>query len=134
MGQGEKGEKNVVPEQAPLSPSSSKSADGFLLIGALLIIGGHLLFGLIIGEFTYSAVYVTMAIWLVVISLASGDWGLSGPRAKKVLGYSLGIISVILLANDLRFGFPDGLVDNIANLVFYAGGVLAFLGARGLKS
>lgn len=111
----------------------TRGAAGFLLIGALIIIGGHLLFGLIIGEFSYGTIYVVLAIWLVVSLLAKGDWGLTGTRAQKVIGYSLGLAGLLLLADDLRFGFPDGAIDTIANLAFYAGCVFTFLGARGLK-
>lgn len=119
-----------VPSEAT---AGTKGASGFLLIGSVIIIGGHLLFGLIIGEFTYSTVYVVLAIWLLISLLAKGDWGLTGVRSQKVIGFSLGFAGILLLASDLRFGFPDGVVDNIANLAFYAGGLLTFLGARGLK-
>lgn len=112
--------------------SRTKGAAGLLLIGALIILGGHLLFGLIIGEFTYGTLYVVLAAWLLVSLLAKSDWGLAGPRAQKVIGYSLALAGLLLLAEDLRFGFPDGAVDTIANLAFYAGCVFAFLGARGL--
>jgi hypothetical protein len=40
---------------------------------------------------------------------------------------------LVALLSDIRFSFPDGFVDNLANLVFYVGAALAFLGARGLR-
>jgi hypothetical protein len=52
---------------------------------------------------------------------------------QKVIGYFMGLAAVFLLLDDLRGSFPDGVVDNLANLTFYAGAVLMFLGARGLK-
>jgi hypothetical protein len=46
------------PAEPPAQPSpapalTSKGAAGFLMIGAIIIVGGHVLFGIIMGEFTY---------------------------------------------------------------------------------
>jgi hypothetical protein len=108
-------------------------AAGLLLIGALLIIGGHIVFGLVLGEFTYNVIYVVAAMWLVISVVAKGDWGFSGVRAQRVLGFSLAAVGALLLLADFRFGFPNGLIDLLANFGFYAACVLCFVGAWGLR-
>ncbi len=54
----------------------------------------------------------------------------------KVIGYTLGIIGLLTIIEDLRFfdSAPDDALEIIGALVAYAGFVLAFLGARSIKA
>jgi hypothetical protein len=67
------------------------------------------------------------------MSILAKNLNVGGTRVQRLLGYFLGLTGVILLLSDIRFGFPDGFVDNLANLVFYGAAALAFIGAMGLK-
>jgi hypothetical protein len=118
--------------QPSAAPISSRGAAGFLMIGAIVIVGGHVVFGVIMGEFTYGNTGVAVAL-LILMSILGMGFGLGEPSIQRVLGYFLGLSGIVALLSDIRFGFPDGFVDNLANLVFYVGAALAFLGARGLK-
>ena len=125
------------PAQPPAQPSpvaaiTSKGAAGFLMIGAIIIVGGHVLFGVIMGEFTYGTSNVAVCL-LILMSILGMGFGIGGTTIQRILGYFIGLSGAVALLSDIRFGFPDGAVDNLANLVFYAGAALAFLGARGLK-
>jgi hypothetical protein len=120
------------PAQPSAAPISSRGAAGFLMIGAIVIVGGHVVFGVIMGEFTYGNTGVAVAL-LILMSILGMGFGLGEPSIQRVLGYFLGLSGTVALLSDIRFGFPDGFVDNLANLVFYVGAALAFLGARGLK-
>ena len=123
------------PAQPPAQRSTaaaSKGAAGLLMIGAIIIVGGHLLFGIIMGEFTYGNTNVAVALLILMSILGMGP-GVGGTTIQRVLGYFLGLSGAVALLSDIRFSFPDGLVDNLANLVFYVGAVLAFIGALGLK-
>lgn len=115
-----------------VSTLGSQGAAGFLMIGAAIIVAGHLLFGVIIGEFTYGTTNVAVSL-LVLMSVLGKGLGVGGTGTQRILGYFLALSGLVALLSDIRFGFPDGAVDNIANLVFYGGCVLAFLGARALK-
>jgi hypothetical protein len=125
------------PAEPPAQPSpaaaiTSKGAAGFLMIGAIIIVGGHVLFGIIMGEFTYGNTSVAVSL-LILMSILGMGFGVGGTRIQRVLGYFLGLSGLVALLSDIRFSFPDGFVDNLANLVFYVGAALAFLGARSLK-
>jgi len=124
----------VEPSARPDAAAAitSKGAAGFLMIGAFLIVGGHVLFGVILGEFTYGNTSVAVGL-LILMSILGMGFRVGERSIQRALGYFLGLSGVVALLSDIRFGFPDGLVDNLANLVFYAGAALAFMGALGLK-
>jgi hypothetical protein len=84
------------------------------------------------GEFTYGNTNVAVSL-LILMSIMGMGFGVGGTLIQRVLGYFLGLSGAVALLSDIRFSFPDGFVDNLANLVFYIGAALAFLGARGLK-
>lgn len=119
-------------QQNPAAAITSRGAAGFLMIAAIIIVGGHVLFGIIMGEFTYGNTNVAVSL-LILMSILGMGFGIGGTVTQRILGYFLGLSGAVSLLSDIRFGFPDGVVDNLANLVFYAGAVLAFLGARALK-
>lgn len=105
------------------------------VLGAAVVVAGYVLFGLIIGEFGPGVTNLTLAsLGLIAWWNKSGNWPVPYATVVRVLGLTMGIILVISVLQDLRFGFPDGAVDNIANLVFYGGYALMFLGGRGVKS
>ena len=128
----------MVSENQPVQPAPSTArtsqgaSSGFLMIGAAVIVAGHVLFGIIMGDFTYSTVYVAVSL-LILMSILAPNLRVGGTGTQRILGYFLGLAGLLLLLSDARFGFPDGFVDNLANLVFYGGAALAFIGALGLK-
>ncbi len=114
---------------------SVKGGEALFVLGALIVVGGYILFGLIIGEFGPGVTNLTLAtLALIAYWRKSGNWPVPYSSVVRVLGLTMGIILVISILQDLRFGFPDGAVDNIANLVFYSGYLLMFLGGRGVKT
>ncbi|MGH8927987.1 MAG: hypothetical protein ACRDWH_06520 [Acidimicrobiia bacterium] len=124
--------ENQPAEPARVPASAATGAAGFLMIGTGILVAGHILFGLFIGEFGFSSFVVALALLVLMSIFGWGGIGL-GTRAQKLIGFFVGIVGVLFLLDDIRFGFPDGVVDNIANIVFYIGALLMFLGARGLK-
>ena len=119
-------------QQSPTGAIGSRGAAGLLMIAALIIVGGHLVFGVILGEFTYGNTNVAVAL-LILMSILGMGFGIGGVFAQKILGYFLGLSGAVSLLSDIRFGFPGGFIDNLANLVFYGGAALAFVGALALK-
>jgi len=110
---------------------SALGAAGLLMIGAAVIVAGHLLFGLIMGDFTYGSTNVAVSLLILLGILGKGSFG--GATTQRLLGLFLGLSAAVSLLSDIRFGFPDGFVDNVANLTCYAGAGLAFLGSFTLK-
>jgi hypothetical protein len=128
----------LTPENQPQpegsAASKSMGSSGFLMIGAGLIVAGWVLFGLLIGEYAFSAVYVALAVLVLLSVLGMGGFGV-GTGTQRTIGLFIGIAALLDIFNDLRFsGFPDGFVDVLAYLVFVAGAALMFVGARGIKS
>lgn len=124
----------MVSENQPADVPATRGASadtGLLMIGAAVIVAGWLLFGVIMGEFPYSVIYTAIAALTLMSILGVGGIRL-GNRTLRLFGYFIGVVGLLLLIEDLRFGFPDGVVDNIANIVFYIACVMMFVGARGL--
>jgi hypothetical protein len=114
---------------------SVSGSEGLFVLGAAIVIAGYVLFGLIMGEFSpENAKLVLASLGLIAWWTKSGNWPVPYATVVRVIGLAMGIFLVIGLLEDLRFGFPDGAVDNIANLVFYGGYALMFLGSRGVKA
>jgi hypothetical protein len=112
--------------------NSASSDTGLLMIGAAIVLGAWLVFDVIMGEFGYVAVYYAVAALVLLSILGVGGLKLSN-RTLKLLGYFMGPVGLFLLVDDLRYGFPDGVADNIANIIFYVGFLLMFVGARALS-
>lgn len=105
---------------------------GVLMIGAAIVIAAWLIFDVIMGEFGYVGTYTAVAALALMSILGVGGLKLSN-RTLKLLGWFMGLVGVFALIDDLRYGFPDGAADNIANIVFYIGFFVMWVGARGLK-
>ena len=109
-------------------------SSGFLMIGSALIVAGWVLFGLLLGEYAFSAVLVGLAALVLLAVLGIPGFGV-GAGTQRTIGLFIGIAAALDILNDIRFGgFPDGFVDVLAYLVFVAGAALMFLGARGMKA
>ncbi|MGQ0849227.1 MAG: hypothetical protein ACT4OP_08940 [Actinomycetota bacterium] len=123
-----------MPSVPAESGSTARGSAGFLMIGSALIVAGYVLFGLIIGEYAQSAVYVGLALLVLLSILGIGGISLS-PGTQRAAGLFMGIVVLLIVLSDLRFSdFPDGFADVLAYLAFIVGGALMFLGARGIKA
>lgn len=123
-------------EDRPVAvPSGSTKAAslGLLVIGAGVIVGNWLIFGIIAGEWNTGAVYVALA--LLVLLSAFGLGGISiGLQTQRVIGWFFGLVALALILADLRYdGFPNEAIDWIAYILFTAGAVMMFVGARQLS-
>lgn len=128
-------------EQSPEVPApvakvmSTSGSEGLLLIGALAILGGWLIFEVIASEYTAGATPVVLAAWaLVVLMNDSGMGPVSKSTVLKVLGYTVALFGAREIIADLRTGLLDDIGDWLGALIFYAGAALMFVGARGIKT
>ncbi|HKX74856.1 MAG TPA: hypothetical protein VJR05_05640 [Acidimicrobiia bacterium] len=122
------------PPEMPAPAPESKASSGLLMIGAVALVGGHILFGLLLDEYYYGTLIPALALMTLLAILNVGGFGLS-PRAQRTIGIFVGLAAAIGFLTDLRSGgFPDGFVDVLAYLVFLAGSALMFVGAWGAKT
>lgn len=122
-------------EDRPVVTASgtTKGSLGLLVIGAGLIVGGWVVFSVIAGEWNTGAVYVALA--LLVLLSAFGIGGISiGLQTQRLIGWFFGLVVVAEVLTDLRYErFPDEAMDWMAYIVFTAGAVVMFVGARQLS-
>lgn len=125
--------ENQPPEMAAPS-SGNRAASGMLMIGALALVGGHVLFGLLLDEYYYGTLIPALALMVLLAVLNVGGFGLSA-RAQRIIGIFVGLSAAIGFLTDLRSGgFPDGVVDVLAYLVYLGGAALMFVGAWSSKA
>lgn len=114
---------------------STSGSEGMLLIGALAILGGWLIFEVIASEYTAGAVPVVLAAWALVVLMGQSGMGpVSKSTVLKVLGYTVALLAAREIVADLRTGVLNDIGDWLGALVFYAGAALMFVGARGIKA
>lgn len=112
------------------------AGERLLLLGAVLVVGGYLLFDLIIRDYSFSFVELLMAIGVVWIhhQRSNGSWPVPYLLVLKVLGYTAGIFGAIELVSDLRHGHLGEPAAVLGGLVLYAGAGLMLWGARSLPN
>ena len=128
------GEQSAGTPASPMNKPSTTGSQGLLMIGAALIVAGWVLFGLLIGEYARSGLYVGLAALVLLSVLGMGGIGV-GAGTQRTIGLFMGLALLVDVLNDVRFsGFPDEVLDVLAYLVFVAGAALMFWGARGIKA
>ncbi|HVR32445.1 MAG TPA: hypothetical protein VMS74_07015 [Acidimicrobiia bacterium] len=104
---------------------------GLLVIGAGVIVVNWLLLGLIAGEWNPGALYIALALLVLLSAYDIGGVSVSA-GAQRAIGLFMGLAAVVIVLGDIRFdGFPNDALRVVAYLVFVIGAVMMFLGARG---
>ncbi len=138
-------EPSAAPEETPPTPAGTGSSSGFgtptgmVALGGLILIGTYLVFGLLLNDYWVGWIAMLLAISAVILTRVDSksiEKLAPVPVLLKIIGYLLAMIGLLALIEDLRF--PDGTLnefpDVIGALADYAGYVIAFLGARSIKT
>jgi hypothetical protein len=126
----------AAPAPAP-SSMSSFSGETLVMFGGALVLGSYLVFALIADEFHQFTPQLIAAAFAVIVPLINRDAVgkvASYPTVMKVIGYVIAVAGVFEILYDVRFGILDDVWDIMGALVAYAGYVLAFIGARMIKT
>jgi hypothetical protein len=115
------------------------SPTGLVALGSVVLIGTWALFGVILNDYWVGWLALLLAVSSLLLMRAGGTFVeklAPVPVLIKAIGYLLAIIGVFALIEDLRFsdGTLNEFPDVIGALAAYAGYVLAFLGARSIKT
>jgi hypothetical protein len=113
------------------------TGESMVMIGGVLVLASYVVFALIADEFHQFNVQLIAAAFAVLIPLVAKDkigtvMGYS--VAMKVLGYVIAVAGIFEILYDVRFGILDEVMAFLGAAVAYAGYVLAFLGARAIKT
>jgi hypothetical protein len=116
-----------------VAKSTGGNSPGLLVIGAGVIVAGWVLLGILAGEWNPGAIYIVLS--LIVLLSAYNVAGINvGTGTQRVIGYFMGLAALVIVIADLRFdGFPEDGLRILAYIVFVAGCVLMFIGARALS-
>lgn len=134
---GESNEDAGSPAANTTGSTAGSSGVAMVSLGAALVVGAWLLFELIATEYFVTTVAVVIAALIIGLPrLAPGALAEIAPPPvfARVGGYALAIVGVVELLEDLRFDNFDGFISVVGGLVAYAGYVLAFVGARAIRS
>ena len=124
---------------ANVSSSGSGNSSGVALIwiGAALVLGVWIIFEVITTEYFVTTVALVIAAAVLLLPrLAPDAIKAVAPleALTKLGGYSLAFAGVVEVLSDLRFEVFDGFAAVLGGLIAYVGYVLAFVGARTIKS
>ena len=134
------GDQPVTPPAVPpaaAGPMSSMTGETLVTIGAALVLGSYLVFGLIANEFhqyTVQLVAAAFALLVPFVSREAVEKVASYPVVMKVLGYIIAVSGVFEILFDVRFGYLDEFMAILGAVIAYAGYVVAFIGARTIKA
>lgn len=116
---------------------STTSGEGLLTIGAGLALGVYVIFELIAGEYYQPWLVLTPAALILILPrVGRAATEQIAPMAVilKALGYVIAVTGLFDALNAIRFdGLNEGM-EILGGLIAYAGYVLAFLGARSIKT
>jgi hypothetical protein len=115
----------------------STSGETLVMFGGALVLGSYLVFALILDEFhqfTPQLIAATFAVLVPFVGKESVGKVASYAVVMKVIGYVIAVAGVFEILYDVRFGILDDAMDILGALVAYAGYVVAFIGARTIKT
>ena len=112
------------------------SGEGLVAFAGIVIIAGWIIFEVIANEYYTTWVLLLAAVAVVLLPRVNRETVEKAhplPVLMKGIGYAIAILAVFNLVEDLRFNSYEDLVSVLGALVLYAGGVMAFIGARQIK-
>jgi hypothetical protein len=139
--------QSPMPEQSPGSEKQAGGAmtsqfttpTGMVALGGIVLIATWLVFGVLLNDYWIGWLALLLAVVAVLLLRGSGSFAekiAPIPVLAKTIGYLLALIGVFALVEDLRFadGTLNEFPDVIGALASYAGYVIAFMGARSIKT
>jgi len=112
---------------------------GMVALGSIILLGTYLLFGVLLNDYWVGWIAVLLSIGALLLLRVDSSFVeklAPVPVLVKLIGYTLGVVGALALLEDLRFanGTLNEFPELIGALVAYAGYVVAFLGARSIKT
>jgi hypothetical protein len=131
-------EPPAVPEEQSAGTAFG-SPTGMVALGGTILVVTYVIFGLVLNDYWVGWIAMTLSVGAILLLRADGSFIeklAPVPVLMKTAGYLLAIIGLLVLVEDLRF-FDNNLgefPDVIGALASYVGYVVAFMGARSIKT
>lgn len=125
------------PETVLAGAGEFTSGEGLVAFAGMLVIAVWLIIVVIIGEYGVAWLMLLLAVaaaMLPRLERRKVEQVHSLSVLMKVLGYGIALIGLFALIEDLRFGELDDFGDILGGLGIYAAAVMAFIGARQIKT
>lgn len=144
----EVGGTGMVPEpEVPVQPnaatpavaaSSTGGPSSMIMLGASIMLGGWLLFSIILDQWGTDWTPLALAFFALMLVMGRADYfERLAPKNTllKVCGYGIAVFAVLELIWDIRFagGRLNEFLDILAALAFFGGSALVFMGARAIN-
>ncbi len=118
--------------------SKMSPAETLVFLGAIVVLGGWVLFDLLIDDYGTDVASFALAVFIVLASMAHQKRTTEPPvphaTAMLVAGGVLGVLGVSFLLEEVRDGIlGSGFLTVIGALVYYAGAIVAGVGALQLR-
>lgn len=113
------------------------SGEGLVAFAGILIIAVWLIFSIIVSEYFISWLMLSLAVAAAVLprlDRSKVEQLHPLPLLMKVIGFAIALIGVFALFEDVRFEEFQDIGDILGGLATYAAAVMAFLGARQIKT
>jgi hypothetical protein len=126
----------AAPAAPTSSPLSNMSGERMVMIAGIIVVGVYVIFALIADEWSppfESIVVGSFAIILPMIGPEPVGSRISTATLMTIAGYWLAVAGLWDFVGDIRFGWGEN-TDVIASLLLAVAAVVAFLGARSIKS
>ena len=124
----------IAPTPADTTASlGGMSGEMIVMVSGILILGVHVIFGLIANEWYAQFLSVVAATFAVILPrVTSVGSGISGATLQKITGYVIAGAGLWDFVSTLRFGW-GGFVDVVGWTLLAVAAVLAFVGARAIE-
>lgn len=112
------------------------SGEGLVAFAGILIVAVWVIFSIIVAEYFISWLMLSLAVAAAALPRLDRDKVDAVrplPVLMKVIGYSIALIGVFALVEDVRFEEFQDIGDILGGLGTYAAAVMAFIGARQIK-
>jgi hypothetical protein len=113
------------------------SGEGLVAFAGIVIVVVWVIFSIIVAEYFIAWLMLALAVAAAVLprlNRGTVEKFHPLPTLMKVIGYAIALIGVFALVEDLRFDEFNDIGDILGGLVTYAACVMAFIGARQIKS
>lgn len=113
------------------------SGEGLVAFAGIIVIAVWVIFSILATEYFIGSLLILLSVTAAVaprLNRGTVERVHPLPLVMKMVGYAIAIVGVYTLVEDIRFEYLDEVWAVIGGLITYAAAVMAFIGARQIKS